>query len=172
MRGFLVLLLVGLFGCADSHQIVRASRSRVAVPANSTAYVAYARDGSYGNIAYPGSGALAAQAAASAFAPYFRHLSVAVKFEDFEDARVAAGASGFPYLIYTDILHWEDRATEWSGRPDVVAVKVSLVRTNSGEMIDSAVIQGKSGLATLGGDKPEDLLPKPLAEYAADVFSK
>lgn len=31
--------------------------------------------------------------------------------------------------------------------------------------IDSVVIKGKSGWATLGGDYPQDLLPKPVEEY-------
>ena len=34
----------------------------------------------------------------------------------------------------------------------------------------SAVVSGKSGLATFGGDLPEHLLPKPLADYAATLF--
>jgi hypothetical protein len=32
------------------------------------------------------------------------------------------------------------------------------------------VVGGKSKLATFGGDRPEHLLPKPLADYAAVLF--
>jgi hypothetical protein len=31
----------------------------------------------------------------------------------------------------------------------------------SGKTMDSAIIKGKSGIATLGGDHPQDLLVKP-----------
>jgi Domain of unknown function (DUF4823) len=67
-------------------------------------------------------------------------------------------------------LQWEDRATEWSAKPDVASVKISIVAAKSGQLIDSAVINGKSGLATFGGDHPQDLLPKPMADYASSMF--
>jgi hypothetical protein len=97
-------------------------------------------------------------------------VTVGVKTEDFDAARKSAQAGGYTYLLYPEILHWEDRATEWSGRPDQASVKVSVVRMDSGAVLDSAVVGGKSGLGTLGGDRPEHLLPKPLSDYAATLF--
>jgi hypothetical protein len=73
-------------------------------------------------------------------------------------------------LLYPQILQWEDRATEWSGKPDIAAVKLSVLSTDTGALLDSVIIEGKSGLATFGGDHPQDLLPKPMAEYAASLF--
>jgi hypothetical protein len=127
-------------------------------------------DGSYGKTAYPGSGALAAQAVAAAFAPYLTKVTVGVKTEDFGASRQSANAGGYTNLYYPEILHREDRATEWSGKPDQASVKVSVVRVDTGTILDSAVVGGKSGLATLGGDRPEHLLPKPLSDYAATLF--
>jgi hypothetical protein len=40
----------------------------------------------------------------------------------------------------------------------------------SGEVLDSAVIEGKSKWATLGGDHPQDLLESPLSDYARSLF--
>jgi len=134
------------------------------------AYVGVPKDGSYGTIAYPGSGALTAQAVAAAFAPYLAKTTVGVKTEGFDAALKSARAGRNTYLLYPEILLWEDRATEWSGRPDQASVKVSVVRAATGDVLDSAVVGGKSGLATLGGDRPEHLLPKPLADYAASLF--
>ncbi|NJN39643.1 MAG: DUF4823 domain-containing protein [Gammaproteobacteria bacterium] len=128
------------------------------------------KDGSYGQTTYAGSGALTAQAVAAAFAPYLTSVTVGVKAEDFDASRKSAKAGGFTYLLYPEILHWEDRATEWSGRPDQASVKVSVVSLDTGTILDSAVVGGKSGLATLGGDRPEHLLPKPLSDYAATLF--
>ncbi len=36
--------------------------------------------------------------------------------------------------------------------------------------MDSAIIKGKSGLATFGGDHPQDLLPKPVGEYIDALY--
>jgi len=165
-----LLPLVLLSGCADTHQLVRASSSTLVLSQQGSAYVAVPADGSYGKTAYPGSGALTAQAVAAAFAPYLSRAKVAVKTEDLETAKQSARAGGYTYLLYPQILHWEDRATEWSGKPDVASVKVSLIRVEGGEVLDSAVVGGKSGLGTVGGDRPEHLLPRPLADYAAPLF--
>jgi hypothetical protein len=171
MRSTLLFLSVVVFaGCADTHEIQRVPGTVGALSKQASAYVGVPRDGSYGATAYPGSGGLAAQAVAAAFAPHLTRVTVGVRREDFDAALKSAQAGGYTYLLYPEILHWEDRATEWSGRPDQASVKVSVVRTDSGAVLDSAVVGGKSGLGTLGGDRPEHLLPKPLSDYAATLF--
>ena len=163
-----VLFFLGLFaGCADTHQVVRASKIGAPLSKQASAYVAVGRDGSYGKTPYPGSGAMTAQAVAAAFAPYMSKVAIGLSVEEVATAQQSARAGGHTYLLYPQILHWEDRATEWSLRPDIVSVKVSLIHATSGAVIDSVVVGGKSGVATLGGDRPEHLLPTPLAEYAA-----
>jgi hypothetical protein len=159
-----------LSGCADTHQLARATGKGLTSDRQASAYVALPQDGHLGQIAYSGSGALTSQAVAVAFSPYLRRVTVGIKTEDFSAAQQTAKAGAFTYLLYPDILHWEDRATEWSGRPDQAAVKVSIIDARTGETLDSAVVSGKSGLATFGGDRPEHLLPKPLADYAATLF--
>jgi Domain of unknown function (DUF4823) len=113
---------------------------------------------------------MASQAVSAAFAPFMRSITVSPKPEEFDQALQSAKSGNYTYLIYPQILHWEDRATEWSAKPDVAFVKVSIINARTAEVIDSAIINGKSGLATFGGDKPQDLIPKPLSEYAASLF--
>jgi hypothetical protein len=36
--------------------------------------------------------------------------------------------------------------------------------------VEQANVSGRSGWATLGGDHPQDLLPKPVGEYVASLF--
>jgi hypothetical protein len=68
------------------------------------------------------------------------------------------------------ILHWEDRATEWSGIPDKVEIRIDVIESARGDTIDSAIVKRKSGLATFGGDHPQDLLPKPVEDYVASLY--
>jgi hypothetical protein len=166
----LIAFSMALFGCADTHQLMRPSSATVLLPGQASACVAIPRDGRYGQTSYPGSGALTAQAVAAAFAPYLTKTTVALSFEELEAAQRSAKAGGYSHVIYPQILHWEDRATEWSMKPDVASVKISLIALDRGVVLDSAVVGGKSGVATLGGDRPEHLLPKPLADYAASLF--
>ncbi|WP_333692374.1 DUF4823 domain-containing protein [Pseudomonas syringae] len=65
---------------------------------------------------------------------------------------------------------YQDRATEWSMIPDKVEIKVDVVQVSSGDVISSGIIKGKSGLSTLGGDHPQDLLPEPVAEFVDSLF--
>ena len=169
MRSTLVFLfLVVLAGCADTHEIIRTGAT-VKLSREASAYVGISKDGAYGSALYSGSGAMAAQAVAKAFGPYLSRVTVG-KRENLDNARKSAQAGGYTYLLYPEILHWEDRATEWSGIPDQVSVKVSVLNADTGAVLDSAVVTGKSGLGTVGGDRPEHLLPKPLSEYAATLF--
>ena len=167
-----VLVSAMLIGCADTHQLRRVPGTNEGLSRQASAYVAVPQDGRYGAQPYPGSGGLVAQAVAVAFEPYLTSTTAGVKREDFDAALQSAREAGFTYLLYPEILHWEDRATEWSARPDQASVKVSIVRADTGAVIDSAVVGGKSGVATFGGDRPEDLLPKPLADYAAALFNR
>lgn len=169
---FSVLSVLLVLGCADSHKLTRSSGSQsvVSLQPQASAYVAMPTDGRYGRTVYTGSGAMTAQVIASAFAPYLQKVSTSTKTEELEQAMASAKAGGFTYLFYPQILHWEDRATEWSGKSDIVAVKLSVLSTKTGELLDSVVIEGKSGLSTFGGDHPQDLLPKPMSQYAASLF--
>ena len=50
----------------------------------------------------------------------------------------------YAYYAVPDILHWEDRATEWSGIPDKIELKISIYDVTLGSEIASAVVSGKS----------------------------
>ncbi len=86
--------------------------------------------------------------------------------ESLQDAR----ARGADYYIRVEILHWEDRATEWSGLSDKVTIKLLVINSETEAIADSVTIDGKSRWATFGGDHPQDLLEKPLQDYVSRLF--
>lgn len=59
--------------------------------------------------------------------------------------------SSFDHYIIPEILHWEDRATEWSGKPDKIEIKVTIHEGQDSKELTSAIISGKSKWATFGG---------------------
>jgi hypothetical protein len=83
-----------------------------------------------------------------------------------------AKQANYKYLVYPTILEWEDRATEWSMLPDRASINVDIVDVTDGRTIESVVINDKSGIATLGGDHPQDLLPIPVEEFVSTLFSQ
>ena len=160
-----------LVSCADTHQIIRSDTSSdVRLDATSTIYIAVPVDGVYGANTYRGSGQNTAQIIHSAFAKRSRSTKVGRTPQSFAEARDAALSDNWEYLVYPIILHWEDRATEWSAIPDKVEVKIEVVEAATDRSIASAVIKGNSGLATFGGDHPQDLLPEPIEEFVSSLY--
>jgi hypothetical protein len=168
----MLFIVLGLFGCVNKHELVRpnSSMSNAKLERQATAYIAVPQDGIYGQTTYKGSGETTTQVIQAEFAKHLRHVVTGVEHQTFDSALSMAQYEGLTYLIYPRILHWEDRATEWSGKSDKVSVKISIIEASSGNEIDAVIITGKSKWATLGGDHPQELLPKPVGEYVSSLF--
>lgn len=169
---FALLLVSSLLGCSDTHRLVRTEGVGLAASEALSAYLVVPRDGQYGKIFYTGSGAMVAQEMEMAFGPYLRKILVGRRYEHLDDALSRAREKALDYLIYPEILHWEDRATEWSGRPDVVSIRVTIIDVSTGDKVDRAELGGTGKIMSWGGEHPQDLLAKPLADYAAGLFSR
>ncbi len=136
----------------------------------STAYIALPNDGIYGSHLYPGSGATVTKLLQSALLKHLVQVDTASTHENFESAKLSAQKGNYDYLVFPTILHWEDRATEWSAKADKVQIKIIMFEVAKSKIISSVTIDGKSGLATFGGDHPQDLLPQPFALYINGMF--
>jgi Domain of unknown function (DUF4823) len=164
------LILLTIAGCGHRPKLVRIQGTNAPLDRQASAYVALPVDGSYGSIIYKGSGAQTATAVANAFAPHLHSIVLAEAHQDIDDATQYAKERHYKYLLYPQILHWEDRATEWSGRRDAVSINLSVIIADSGTVLDSATIAGQSKLITFGGGHPQDLLPSTLEKYATELF--
>ncbi|MGE8503852.1 MAG: DUF4823 domain-containing protein [Pseudomonas sp.] len=162
-----VLLL--LTGCMDSTHFIKDQSG--SIPARASYYIAQPDDGMYGAKTYVGSGKMTSAIIKAALQKNSQTVVSARRVESFDQALDSARLSGCSYLVFPIILHWEDRATEWNFLRDKVQVKIDLVDVFTGEAESSTLIEGKSGIATLGGDHPQDLLPEPINEYFQSVFS-
>jgi len=137
---------------------------------NASALIAQPADGKFENINYPGSGKMTQAALAAAFSERLKKIEMARTESAFSNALEISRAGNYTYLIWPEILHWEDRATEWSGKPDRIEIRIQVVNPPDGETIDAVLIQGKSKWATFGGDQPRDLLAQPIHDYVGYLF--
>lgn len=172
MRKFVLMACLGLLvGCADAHKVIPdAKYAQTRLSAEGTAYIALPADGSYGKIDYEGSGAMVARMIQAALLEYMVQVDIGPVWEKYATARNTARQGGYTYFFFPTITHWEDRATEWSGIPDKATVRLVVIDLASGQPVSSATIEGTSGLATFGGDHPQDLLPEPIKEYIDQLF--
>lgn len=119
-------------------------------------------DGHYDETTYNTSGAMTAGAVRAAFAQYSNKVAVYDSCADLVCIR-KQGRAG--YYVVPEILHWEDRATEWSGIPDRIEIKLAIYAQEGDEPLASTIVSGKSKWFTFGGDHPQDLLEKPIEDY-------
>lgn len=172
MRPLLLLpLFLLLTACATGEppEMVRTGTG-APLQRQASAFVAVPPNGSHGQGGYPGSGIMLAQAVAGAFGPYLAKTVLSTGVQPLEPALRNARARGHDYLLLSKILRWEDSATEWNGQPDRVSVRLSVIEVRSGRELDSVVINARSGEQAGRRDHPQDLLPRPLGNYAAALF--
>lgn len=171
MSRFTLVLLVSsvawVSGCASTYKQETIAAAQTKLATGGTALVATPPDSAYGDENNPGSGAATASAVRAAFSRYTSTTEISTNCNDF--ACLNNNSKHYDYYVVPQILHWEDRATEWSGRKDKVEIKVTIY-SPAGAVLASNIISGKSKWATFGGDHPQDLLPEPLNTYVQSLF--
>jgi hypothetical protein len=113
---------------------------------------------------------MAAQIVKDAFARHLRHVEMATAPQTFEGAMEIARQMNATYLIAPSIVHWEDRATHWSGRSDTAILEISVVEVATGKIIERATVKATSGASALFVGHPQKLLPRPVKLYADSLF--
>jgi hypothetical protein len=170
----LVLVLLGMWltGCTAAYNFKRAEGISQAptLRRDASVYVSLPKNGWYEDEEGVRSGAQTAQAIATAFSAHLVKVEQAEQVLSTEANLAAAGAGHFVYLVDPLIVHWEDRATEWSGKPDLITIQITIYDVPSKQVLDKVTINGQSKWGTLGGDHPQDLLAKPIDKYVAELF--
>lgn len=168
LLGCLASLL--LLSCAHSYALDRQMQSGL-LPPNATLYVSLPEPGRYDGTPYEMSGRQTGEAIVRAFAPQVDRVILGSRTESAEAARLEAKTQNASHLVYPTIIHWEDRATEWSGVPDRLRVQIRIYEVASGKLLDSAEVSGKSRWATFGGDHPQNLLDRAVGDYINLLFA-
>ena len=70
------------------------------------------------------------------------------------------------------MTHWEQCATEWSGRPSKMAIRVCILDAKSGNQITSTSIEGRSRIVSFTSTSPESLLRDPIATYVSELYQR
>jgi len=157
-----------LAGCASTYTSTPVVQPGVKLDPAKSVIIATPANGEYGNTVYANSGKMTANAVRVAFSRFATNTAISPECRDL-GCMEKTQAQPYDYYVIPEILHWEDRATEWSGIPDRLEVKLSILDGKKKE-IATTIITGKSKWATLGGDHPQDLLPEPLNKYVESLY--
>ncbi|MFC6337368.1 DUF4823 domain-containing protein [Pseudomonas sp. CCM 7891] len=121
-----------------------------------------------------------AEEAFNGFVEYFPMVRRARAPQGLEQAMVEARSVGAHYLLYARFARADDRignADEWVDQQavdrlgiDSGIIQIMLIETSTQYLIDTARIRSRGGLLTFHDNKPEDLIAKPLAQYARSLL--
>lgn len=167
----LLLALVSLMsGCTNTYKMVSLPLEAPTVKAGNPlpilkigdqVVVSKPTDGQYGEKVYAGSGAMVQLAVVGCLKA--NGLEAVAKTEA-NGHEFSAGK----WQVVPTILEWEDRATEWSGRPDRIKVELRTIDP-TGQPRNATIISGASKWATLGGDHPQDMLAPAFASWGSQL---
>jgi len=121
-----------------------------------------------------------AEEAFNGFVEYFPMVRRAQAPEGLEQAMSEARSAGAHYLLHTPFAKADDRirnAHEWADHQaahrlgiDSGVIQIMLIETSTQYLIDTARIRSRGGLLTFHDNKPEDLIARPLPQYARSLL--
>ncbi len=166
---FLVIIAAIITGCASTYQQINLTEPAAKLLKGRTVIIATPVNGFYETDEYEKSGEMTALAVKAAFARYTNTIRVSSDCKELS-CLMQNSSETSDYYVIPEILHWEERATEWSGIPDKIEVKLIVYEGGNWKAIASTIISGKSKWATFGGDHPQDLLSEPLNKYIESLY--
>ncbi|PNU20620.1 DUF4823 domain-containing protein [Geothermobacter hydrogeniphilus] len=170
MRKFSIFVSIFLLvGCTASYQQLDLAIPQQRLEKSKSVLIATPKNGFYGSTEYNFSGQMTAIAINAAFSKFSPNVRVDSRCSELSCLKKTSGDK-FDYLVIPEILHWEERATEWSGKPDRIEVKLTIYDSITDAVLAATTIKGKSKWATFGGDHPQDLLPDPLNKYVSSLY--
>ena len=146
-------------GCFAKREIVPGAQmiGDSAVAKADTVAIMLPKDGSYNGTVYAGSGKMvAAKIKQATFGKV--QASEIVETTNQKDAVTYCKDKGIRFLVQPSILHWEDRATNWSGMRDFIKIEVLLVNPRDSSTVNSIMFNASSSWWTLVNTPPEDML--------------
>ena len=164
-----LFLLIFLSACTAKYDIVRHDNKRLSI--SDSYYVSTPVDGKYGTIDYVNSGEMTS----AILYNELRRLGIKAEKESHttsgkETSLAKAKKNGFDILIYPTILHWEDRATEWSGLRDRAKINLEIIDAKSEETIDNTLLDLVGTWWTFGGLHPQDMVKESVKDYFQQLF--
>ncbi len=166
---FSTLIVISMFGCVSSPNgtIYGVSGEQI-VPPNMVLCLAIPNDASFEGYTYINSGQRVANKVNSSLSDYYSIIPLGYNENIVSQCREIESE----FMIYPEIVHYEDRATGWSGRPDIIEVKTTLTNLKTLEK-SSFIYSAKSnmvasGLFEWGNAAPCSLLGQ---KYKSQVLS-
>lgn len=155
--------------CASTYEHTELQSVSAALDSAQGVLISTPKDGWYADKEYRNSGAMTANAIRAAFSKHASKVEV-VNTCHGDDCLSSIDIERFGYYVKPEILQWEDRATEWSGKKDIIEIQLAVYDAVTKQELANSTYTGKSKWASFGGDHPQDLLAEPTNEYVSGLY--
>jgi hypothetical protein len=155
--------------CASSHSRGAADVHVAKLQPGHSVLIATPANGSFDSHDFLDSGRETASVVRSAFAHYAGNVAVSVNCSNLDCLRHTR-SSHVDYYVVPEILHWEDRTTDWSAAKYKYEIKLSLYDANDGRNLATKVVSTQSIWPTFTDDVAENRLAKPVSKYVTSLF--
>lgn len=176
MKIFLYLFLVlSLFACSSmeepkSYESILRNKLSSPLSRDVGVSIQIPTDGQYEKKVYPGSGKKTADAFKNAFEKY-AHLVTLLPVCAVQSCLKEASQIGAGYFVSLDIMHWENRATFWSGRVDRLTIMASIFDVATRAELASMYLHTNGSLdAPNSGGDVKDFLPYLAQQYVRSLY--
>jgi hypothetical protein len=162
-----ILSVLLLTSCVHKYAVPGPTHDQGHLRVAATIFVVTPRDGRDDRPkTYEGSGVWTSSALADALRARGMQVVMGGTETALPKAIEAAAAAGADFIVYPQISHWSDRATEWSGIPDRITLLITVYDVATSAVLDRQEIRASSRWATFGGDHPQELLPELTRRWA------
>lgn len=169
MKTLIILALTAAMGgCAANKNVIPAHQA--APPNVDRCCVTTSPDGRYGDEVYTGSGRELSNRIVALLRESGMPQSVVVPAADAKAGAAQCQAEGARAMLIPAILHWEDRATQWSGSLDRITVDVAVADVATREILRRGTFQANNAWATFVNNPPEDLLDDKFAAFIRQLI--
>ena len=169
MKIILILFVTLVSGCASTYKQSDLQSLSTNLDRSRGVLISVPEDGWYDNTQYHNSGKMTVNSIRAAFVKNTSRVDIINSCHG-DECLETIDLVKYGYYIKPDILHWEERSTEWSGKPDIIEIQIVVFDSASKEEIANSTYTGKSKWATFGGDHPQDLLSEPTLNYINSLY--
>ncbi|MFK5984652.1 MAG: DUF4823 domain-containing protein, partial [Pseudomonadota bacterium] len=135
--------------------------------------IAMPADGKFNGKRNPGSGKKTIKVLSKILSSYFQTVKLSQKPKSKRSNVLAARKQQSTVLVIPEILHWEDRNTFWSGKPDKITIKLRIIHVKTGKTLTTKTFKLSSEWSINSStNKPEQLLIEPVKKYFASLVQQ
>ena len=139
MKKYYILFFSLVFiGCTSTYKYNVNNPVDEKLASNKNVAITVSEDGFYGSNFYAGSGRTLSNVIKQEMKPYSSKVMILKNYETLDEIPETE-LERYDYFIIPAILHWEDRATSWSGIPDKVEVEIEIFNSKK-ELLKSAIL--------------------------------